>query len=134
MTYGGFVVEYFVRSDRLVNFSVKGLIGGGEATLRSGLGRFLKIDLPIDIPQIGNRFGSRGLRLPANFPIFPEFPELGSIDEGFFIAEPEASVMLNITEKFRIAFGGGYRFIGGAGRSADRLKGFTANVALKLAF
>jgi hypothetical protein len=134
MAYGGFVVEYFVRSDRLVNFSVKGLVGGGEATIRSGLGRLLDISLPIDIPQFGNRFGSRGLRLPSNFPIFPEFLELESIDEGFFIAEPEASIMLNITEKFRIGFGGGYRFIGGAGRTGDRLEGLTANVALKFAF
>jgi hypothetical protein len=134
MTYGGFVVEYFVRSDRLINFSVKGLIGGGEATIRSALDRILPLPLPLDVSQIANPvsigFGRQGTR----FPIFPEFPDFQSIDEGFFIAEPEASIMLNITEKFRIGFGGGYRFIGGAGRTDNRLEGFTANVALKFAF
>ena len=32
MGYGGFVVEYFVNPNRLVNFSVKGLVGGGGAS------------------------------------------------------------------------------------------------------
>jgi hypothetical protein len=132
MAYGGFVAEYFVRSDRLVNFSVKGLVGGGEATLRSGLRRYADITLPEDFPHFGGRFDSRGYG-PANFPIFPDLPEYESIDEGFFIAEPGASIMLNITEKLRIGFGGGYRFIGGAGRTSNRLEGFTADVALKLA-
>jgi hypothetical protein len=137
MTYGGFVVEYFVRSDQLVNFSIKGLLGAGNATIPSGFGRFREI-LPFDIPQIGIPFGNRsearGPRFPINFPIFPGLPAFDPIDEGFFVAEPEASIMLNITDTFRIGFGGGYRFIGGAGRTRDRLDGFTASVTLKLAF
>jgi hypothetical protein len=137
MTYGGFLVEYFVRSDQLVNFSIKGLLGGGTATIPSGFGRLSDI-LPIEFPrvgtQLGNRLGARGPHFPDRLPILPEFPELDPIDEEFFVAEPEASVMLNITEKFRIGFGGGYRFIGGAGRIGDRLDGFTASVTAKIAF
>ena len=41
---------------------------------------------------------------------------------------------LNISETFRLGVGGGYRFIGGAGRLQNRLDGFTANVALKMSF
>ncbi len=33
MGYGGFVLEYFVNPNRLVNFSVKGLVGGGGVSL-----------------------------------------------------------------------------------------------------
>jgi hypothetical protein len=32
MGYGGFVLEYFVNPNRLVNFSAKGLVGGGGAS------------------------------------------------------------------------------------------------------
>jgi hypothetical protein len=137
MTYGGFVVEYFVRSDRLVHFSIKGLLGGGTATIPSRFGRLPDM-LPIEIPRVGiqtgNRPGDRGPQFPGRLPVLPVFPELDPIDEEFFVAEPEASVMLNITETFRIGFGGGYRFIGGAGRMGDRLDGFTASATLKLAF
>jgi hypothetical protein len=34
MGYGGLVLEYYVNPNRLVNFSVKGLIGGGSASWR----------------------------------------------------------------------------------------------------
>jgi hypothetical protein len=52
----------------------------------------------------------------------------------FFVAEPELNLMLNISQKFRLSFGGGYRFIGGADGLNDRLDGFTASAALKLSF
>ena len=55
-------------------------------------------------------------------------------ETSFFIAEPEVNVILNISETFRLGVGGGYRFIGGAGRLQNRLDGFTANVALKMSF
>ena len=137
MTYGGFVAEYFFRSDQLVNFSVKGLVGGGTATVAGNRGRLddLPIELPFDFP---NRLRGRGFDFPSipGFPGFPEFPFpiFNDVSESFFVAEPEVNLNLNITENLRIGFGGGYRFIGGAGRINDRLDGFTANAALKIAF
>jgi hypothetical protein len=41
---------------------------------------------------------------------------------------------VNISETFRLSVGGGYRFIGGAGRLNDRLDGFAASAALKMIF
>ena len=41
----------------------------------------------------------------------------------FFVAEPEARLRVNITRWFRISFGGGYRFIGGAGCANSALRG-----------
>ena len=141
MTYGGFVAEYFFRADQLVNFSVKGLIGGGTATVAGFRGRF--DDLPFEIPD-NFRSRGRGINFPSipGFPGFPNFPEFpgfpfpifDDVNESFFVAEPEFNLNLNITEMLRIGFGGGYRFIGGAGHINDRLDGFTANAALKLAF
>jgi hypothetical protein len=144
MTYGGFVAEYFIRPNKLVHFSVKGLIGGGTATVSGFRGRFDDLfddldELPFEIPaEFRNRFRGRGINLPSipGFPGFPEFPFpiFDDVDESFFIAEPEFNLNLNITKKLRVGFGGGYRFIGGAGRISDRLDGFTANAALKIAF
>ena len=91
----------------------------------------------MDVPgflELGDRWDAQEYRNRSRFPISVDTPELEPIDEGFFIAEPEANVMLNITEKIRLGFGGGYRFIGAAGRTNDRLEGFTANAALKFAF
>ena len=143
MTYGGFVAEYIFRSEQLVNFSVKGLIVCGTATVSGFRGRFDDLDdLPFEIPpEFRNRFRGRGIDFPSipdfpgfpNFPGFP-FPIFDDVDESFFVAEPEFNLNLNITEKLRVGFGGGYRFIAGAGRISDRLDGFTANAALKIAF
>ena len=140
MTYGGGVFEYFINQGSLVNVSVRGLVGGGNATLDSGFrsfGRELgRGGFPLNIPG----FGGRG-----NVPGFPNdlgrrFSEEFDIDDifaaetSFFVAEPQIDVVLNISEKFRFSVGGGYRFIGGAGRLQDRLDGFTANIALKMSF
>ena len=137
MTYGGFVLEYFFQPNRLVNFSVKGLVGGGKATLR-GPFKNRPYPVPLQIEETLTRFGlgnqrGRGPGMPFIFPPFP-IRSLEEIEESFFIAEPEANVVLNVTEMIRIGFGGGYRLIGGAGRINDRLDGWTANVNLKLVF
>lgn len=159
MTYGGGVFEYFVNQGSLVNVSVKGLIGGGSATIGAGFPGF---DNDFDFGDIDpGRFGfGRG---PGNGPGngpgtaigFPPNIGRGDIDgllgrfgfddldfldrdfatsSSFFIAEPEVNVVLNISEMFRLGVGGSYRFIGGAGRLNNRLDGFAASVALKMVF
>jgi len=50
------------------------------------------------------------------------------------VAEPEANVTLNVTEKFRIGFGGGYRFVGAANGFEERLDGLTANLTAQFRF
>ena len=150
MTYGGGVFEYFVNQGSLVNVSVRGLVGGGSATLGEsfpgfdlgGLGGF-------DFGGFGQRGGNQG-RFPGSFGrvdldnLARRF-DLDDFDfdflsgdfarsSSFFIAEPEVNVILNISERFRFSVGGSYRFIGGAGRLNNRLDGFAANVALKMSF
>ena len=48
----------------------------------------------------------------------------------FFVAEPEVKVNVNVTDFFRVGFGGGYRFVSG-NRHDDRLRGPSATVDLK---
>ena len=130
MKYGGAVLEYFVNPSRLVNLSFRGLVGGGTATLnRSPFGRFPEperlANLDFFRTDLGRRVRGRldGIDL-----------QRGDIDETFFVAEPEINATLNVTEKFRLGFGGGYRFIGAADGFENRLDGFTANVAAQFRF
>ena len=145
MKYGGAVLEYFFNPLSVANISVRGLVGGGTATLN----RFRLDGLPFlggRFPVRGN-FGSGNLglgntnlgnlaeRLGGRFP-FEGIDLDGRLEvkEAFLVMEPEVNVTLNVTEKFRLGFGGGYRFIGAAGRFDDRLEGFTANVAAQFRF
>ena len=128
MKYGGAVLEYFVNPSRLLHVSVRGLLGGGTATLRPLSGRF----------PILNGFASpdfSGIDVDRRFAGRPvRFNNPRELDETFFVAEPEANVTLNVTESFRIGFGGGYRFIGEANGFENSLEGFTANLAAQFRF
>ncbi len=81
MGYGGLLLEYFFNPNKLFNYSVRGLIGGGGAE------------------NFGNRHHGPGHDV-----------------DGFFVAEPEARVTLNVLKPFRIGFGLGYRFVGSDSR------------------
>ncbi|HSF17942.1 MAG TPA: hypothetical protein VLK65_20560 [Vicinamibacteria bacterium] len=147
MTYGGGVVEYFVNPTSLINLSLRGLVGGGTATVGGPFRGLLGFDRGRGFP-----FDLRGVDLPAGLPglgagsLEDVLERFGSAFPGdfsrrdftrsttFFVAEPEANVIVNISERFRLSVGGGYRFIGGADRLNDRLDGFTASAALKMSF
>jgi hypothetical protein len=47
----------------------------------------------------------------------------GAYGLSFFAAEPEARLRVNVTRWFRLGFGGGYRFIGGAAWANSILRG-----------
>jgi len=91
-TYGGFVVEYFHDSSKLVNFSARLLLGGG------GVDRY-------------RGDGSAG---------------------GFFIARPELRAFLNVTRRFRLGLGVGYRAVYGGGRLDAPLGGVSVSGTLTL--
>jgi hypothetical protein len=49
----------------------------------------------------------------------------------FFVGEPEAKLNLNLSKRWRLSLGGGYRFVGGAPGPDGRLSGFVGDVAIK---
>jgi hypothetical protein len=142
MRYGGAVMEYFFNPSRVANISVRGLVGAGSATLnRLRLGRIFPNRFPglgdfdLDNINLGNLAGGFGLGRPFGLDLDDlDLDSLLEVEETFLVAEPEVNVTLNVTEKFRIGFGGGYRFIGAADGFEDRLNGFTANVAAQFRF
>lgn len=67
-------------------------------------------------------FGRRGLPSSATV----------RFREEFFIAEPQASLVLNAADWFRVGLGAGYRLVGSASEFDERLRGFTASVGIQL--
>ena len=120
MAYGGGVVEWFSSPGARVSASIGSLVGFGSATLdtvvdsRHRLDGFGRVSL--------SRFGGRRF-LPSTTLRFRE---------EFFVAEPQASLVLDVTDWFRVRLGAGYRLIGLAGQFEDRLRGYTASIGVQL--
>jgi hypothetical protein len=111
MMYGGFVIGWFAHADHRVGFGARTLIGGGEATLAS--------EVTILQPQARGR-----LPIPVT--------ETVRFRQDFFVAEPQADVLVHLGGQFKLTGGVGYRLIGGT-RGFDRqLRGVTGSVSLQI--
>jgi hypothetical protein len=122
MAYGGLVVGWFAGADRRVGFGAKGLIGGGRARLVRSFGDIFDddhLDVQNELVALG-----LGLRVPPQVNV--------RVRDDFFVAEPEATVIVGLTRHFRLTGGAGYRFIGGARGTRDRLEGATGSIALQI--
>jgi hypothetical protein len=126
MAYGGLVLQLLARTDRRVGFGVKGLIGGGRATLGTTVTQIPGFrDLP-NVPDL-RRFGidlDRSLRAPTSSRV--------RFREGFFVAEPQVDLVVRLTRQLRLTGGAGYRLIEAEGRDDRRLRGATANLGLQI--
>ena len=152
MAYGGGLVEWFGNPGGLVDFSVRGFVGLGTATLSN---RFAfnegwidfgmsdpgdQIEPAVSIsnvtetatePFAGGRAGV-GDVYPVSEPDLLWHADPFGFRQNFLVAEPQVSVHLNVTSWLRVGGGAGYRFIGRGGGSTDRLRGFTANIGVQI--
>ena len=131
MAYGGIVTQYLVRSDRRIGFGVKGLVGGGDATISASYRDVY--GTPIDTrPDIvfghGHRPGHGGPRPPST-PITPDTKL--AFNEAFFIAEPQAQLLWNLSPRVRVTFGAGYRITAGADDVNDRIRGPIGSISVE---
>ena len=92
MAYGGVVVGWLAAIDRPIGFGAKVLIGGGRATSTGSSADFF--DPRDDGPHV---LGAPVVNV--------------RVRQKFFVAEPEANLLLNFSKKVRLAAGVGYRFI-----------------------
>ena len=137
MAYGGMVVEYLARSQERIGFGVRGLIGGGRATLGSTIGEYFGVDGDIGLPgrnPLHNHAarmvrGGRGQHGGGSLPIAADTEIL--VREYFFVVEPQASVIWHITRWARLDLGVGYRLTAGAGPLDEDLRGPSASVAVQ---
>ena len=123
MAYGGGVVEWFSNPGGRVSASIGSLVGIGSATL----------DTEVDLDG-GSGLAGRFSRDRFRFFGRHGLPSSATVRfrEQFFIAEPQASLVLNAADWFRVGLGAGYRLVGGAHEFDDRLRGFTASVGIQL--
>jgi hypothetical protein len=131
MAYGGLVLEWLARTDRRIGFGARGLIGGGDATLPVTYAYWYGPDMPVVGQPDDVRFGGRhgGKHGPPPPPTLADRRVLWS--DTFFIAEPQANLLVNLTEWCRINAGVGYRFIGASNDFDDRLSGVSGTIAVQ---
>jgi hypothetical protein len=108
LAYGGPVVEWRLFTDRTIGFNLHGLVGAGWRY--SGFGYFRDV-----------RFGQHGG--PGNVRYGMPY---GWHDEVFFVAEPEAQIVVRFGRSVRLQGGVGYR-----ATSADRLSGPSGSISLQ---
>lgn len=132
MAYGGLVVEYLARSQERIGFGVRGLVGGGSATLGATVGESFGVDangMPVRDPRHGGAWrmvrGARG----GPFPVTGDTQIL--VREYFFVVEPQGSVIWHFTRWARLDLGVGYRLTAGAGSLDEDLRGPSASVAIQ---
>jgi hypothetical protein len=113
LTYVGFVAGWYSHLDHPVGFGVKGLIGGGEADLAEQVAILQRAPIRGQPPT----FGTATVRFRRDF----------------FIAEPEADVLVHLSRLLTLTGGAGYRFTSGErGTPSNRLRGATGSVALQI--
>jgi len=132
MAYGGMVVEYLVRSQERIGFGVRGLVGGGRATLGSTVGEYFGVT-DASLSRGDGRQGQASHMLRQDrggrFPVTADTELL--VREYFFVVEPQASVIVHFTRWARLDLGVGYRLTAGAGPLDDELRGPSASVAVQ---
>jgi hypothetical protein len=109
--YGGLVVEWLEGTDRRLGFAVRGLVGGGRATLSENItfahGRFDRITAPPTTIQV-------------------------RVARDVFVAEPQADLLVNLARRIRLDWSVGYRVVGADGDFDRRLRGVTGSVGLQI--
>lgn len=122
MAYGGLVVQWLALKSGRVGVGVKGLVGGGEATVSDN------ITITPRVPEFRTVNG-RVVPTPA-----PALVQSVRLREGFVMAEPEALLSVRLSKQVRLAAGAGYRFTGTDRRSigGDRLDGATGSLTLQI--
>lgn len=123
MAYGGAVVEWLARSDRTIGFGVRTLVGGGTATLPVALGDIVQIDPRRQQANArGVRFGGTAINPATRV----------AVRDDFLVLEPQLNLLWNLTTRYRMSFGVGYRVIGSAPWLGDQLEGVSGSVAFRI--
>ena len=161
MAYGGGLMEWFGNRGGLIEFSLRGFVGLGTAALASGAGfsagcghagGIFNDDLPESSTTAGGPCRSshagpdpQSITAGAAAVDNPGHGQ-GTWDTGwpdrafdlvphrqnFLLAEPQASIHLNVTPWLRIGGGAGYRLIGRGGAFTGQLEGLTANIGMQI--
>jgi hypothetical protein len=120
LAYGGLVLGVMPRSNRTVSFSVKGLLGAGRAT---------RVETVTLLDGRDGRFEGPIIPQPV---VFPPIVTNVRVREEFWVAEPEADVLVRFSRHVHLAAGVSYRFAGRERGRSDGLNGVSGTVALQI--
>ena len=124
MFYGGLLLGWQVPAGKAIRFGVRGLVGGGQATLWDDY----FVGVP-DLPDWPNR--PRPVHGGGYYPGYPSGWNRYYFYQGFFIFEPQADATIRFGDRVGLHVGVGYRLIAGADQFNDRLQGLTGSVAVQ---
>jgi hypothetical protein len=120
LAYGGAVIEWRHHpAAGPIAFGIRGLAGYGQATLTS----------TVNLVNDGGYgpFGSFDRMMPAT-----TTTAVVRFDQGFFVFEPQAELVVNLARRLRLTGGLGYRAIGDANGMENRLRGVSGGIALEI--
>lgn len=125
MGYGGLVVAWLARPHDSIGFSVKGLVGAGGSDLFSTRTELVRA------PGLHEMHG-----FPGSGPIDVDryIPTTFRVrrNQAFFVAEPEADLLVRFSRMLRLTVGAGYRFTGQRRGSGNGLDGAVGTIGLQL--
>jgi len=125
MAYGGLMLQWLGQTNRRIGWAAKGLIGGGEATLSDTVTELTYVPNPAFVP---------GVRRGDVSPVIPGPTRSVQVHfrQDFFVAEPEANIVLRLSKNFRLTGGFGYRAVDARRHQDDRLSGPVGSVAFQI--
>jgi hypothetical protein len=133
MAYGGAVVQWMAHADRTIGFGLRALVGGGSATMPRALGDLVAPSLGdlVNVEAL-NHHRSRDLRFGGR-PITSFDPtQQVAVNDDFFVVEPQVDVLWNLSPRYRINFGVGYRAVAWAPYLGDQLRGVSGSIAFQV--
>jgi hypothetical protein len=117
MSYGGFLAGWRAPAFGPVRFGVRGLLGGGWATVPVAVG------WPTPYDRSSPASARHGHWLGPGYRVW--------YSDGFFVAEPQADVVVHIAPWLSLTGGVSYRWVDGDDLVEDRLRGIAGSVALQ---
>jgi hypothetical protein len=107
MAYGGLVMQWFARTNERFGFSVKGLVGGGRATVPTRVIEIRPLPEPRELARL----------TPAQInDLMRSRTSTVRLREDFLVAEPEVNARIGLARHVRLTVGAGYRFAGSGWR------------------
>jgi len=118
--YAGFVIGWMERADKPVGYGVRALFGFGEGSVTSPY-------TAVRYPPVPTPFDYR-----TQTPRGQQVTYLATYHEHFFVADPQADVIIRLNPKMRLTAGVGYRLIAGTYNIGGQLQGVTGSFSLQI--
>ena len=115
LAYGGLVVQWLAWTSAPLGFSIKGLVGGGGTSLTQTITPVVR---PFDRDDRRDVITGRSVSIRTH--------------QAFFVAEPEADLLIRLTRHMRLTVGAGYRVVAADRGGDSQLRGPVGTLGLQI--